>query len=361
MGRGLWEGLPLSIAHRFAQGLTYQEFLDRFDVPRNRQRIEEVDSRVALAPGDQDWFARLRPLQLKVLVLGATWCPDVFQHLPVLMRVAEYGGFEVRIFDRDANPDLRDRWAAWDGKHRIPVFVFFDAQWQEVGRWYERCRRMDMLLEEGRAVLPPKDHPDHSVRTRELYQRLGEEYDRGWPRQEAVREMREVLAPLLARDSHPGRTVRALDLFPHRNDFRQALWPALEKLSPEQLEWTPPGSKNSIAGYLRHMAQAEDWWVHRVILGTDFQPKRKADLPDLPAILAYLRRTRQQTEALLAEWTLEKLLTETRSLPPGEFRGGQYESPTLYWCFQRIFWHEVYHGAQILLVMRQQGMEPPVI
>lgn len=156
--------------------------------------------------------------------------------------------------------------------------------------------------------------------------------------------------------------MKALALFPGRNDFRERLFPALEGLGPEQLDWAPPGSRNSISFYLRHVAQAEDWFVNTVIVQKPgFVPKRKADLPGLSALLAYLRDTRAQTESLLEQYSVEQLLAERRALPRDGFRGYPRESETLLWIFQRIFWHEVYHFAQVLLVMRLQGLEPPAI
>lgn len=156
--------------------------------------------------------------------------------------------------------------------------------------------------------------------------------------------------------------MNALDLFPSRNDFRDRLWPTLVPLTAAQLEWTPTGSRNSIAFYLRHLAQSEDWFVNAVVRQqSGFVPRRKAELPDLGALLDYLRATRAQTEAWLAGLTLEQLRSERRPLPGDGFRGHPWESETLLWIAHRIFWHEVYHSAQILLVMRLQGLEPPAI
>lgn len=156
--------------------------------------------------------------------------------------------------------------------------------------------------------------------------------------------------------------MNALDLFPTRNDFRDHLWPALRPLTPAQLNWPPPGSRNDIAYYLRHMAQAEDWFANAVIRQKPgFVPRRRAELPDLDALLQYLTGTRAQTEALLADFSLEDLLHERRALPAEGFKGHPRPDETLLWVFQRVFWHEVYHSAQILLVMRLQGLEPPAI
>jgi len=47
-------------------------------------------------------------------------------------------GCELRVFLRDANPDLRDTFLN-NGYQSIPVVVFFDKDWNEIGRWLERA------------------------------------------------------------------------------------------------------------------------------------------------------------------------------------------------------------------------------
>ena len=47
-------------------------------------------------------------------------------------------GCELRVFFRDENPDLRDTLLN-NGYQSIPVVVFFDKDWNEIGRWIERA------------------------------------------------------------------------------------------------------------------------------------------------------------------------------------------------------------------------------
>ena len=47
-------------------------------------------------------------------------------------------GCELRVFLRDQNADLRDTFLN-NGYQSIPVVVFFDKDWNEIGRWIERA------------------------------------------------------------------------------------------------------------------------------------------------------------------------------------------------------------------------------
>ena len=44
---------------------------------------------------------------------------------------------------------------------------------------------------------------------------------------------------------------------------------------------------------------------------------------------------------------------------PEGFRGKKIEQPTIEWLIKRVFDHEVYHLAQVNLMMRLQGIDPP--
>jgi len=112
---------------------------------RSRDRFDANEQAVELKADDVAFFAELdRPLH--VLVLAEDWCGDVIANLPVLGRLAaESGALDIRVFLRDQNLDLIDQYLK-DGQYRsIPVFVFFDAAFQELGHWIERPSRMTEL------------------------------------------------------------------------------------------------------------------------------------------------------------------------------------------------------------------------
>ncbi|HYF65740.1 MAG TPA: thioredoxin family protein, partial [Herpetosiphonaceae bacterium] len=112
---------------------------------RNRDRLEENERTLELAPEDVAFFAEL-PRPLNVLVLAEDWCGDVIANLPVLGRLAEESGkLNLSIFLRDQNLDLMDQYLK-DGQHRsIPVFAFFDQDFRELGHWIERPARISEL------------------------------------------------------------------------------------------------------------------------------------------------------------------------------------------------------------------------
>jgi hypothetical protein len=72
-------------------------------------------------------------------MLAENWCGDVHRNSPLIAHIVEaMPGAELRVFLRDQNADLRDTFLN-NGYQSIPVVVFFDKDWNEIGRWLERA------------------------------------------------------------------------------------------------------------------------------------------------------------------------------------------------------------------------------
>lgn len=129
---------------RFAQGMSYDAY--KAQMTRNRERLEANESAVELAPADLAYFQSL-PQTLNVVALAEDWCGDVINNLPVLGQLAAASGkLNVRIFLRDQNLDLMDQYLNQGQFRSIPVFVFFDQNFRELGHWIERPARIHEML-----------------------------------------------------------------------------------------------------------------------------------------------------------------------------------------------------------------------
>jgi hypothetical protein len=121
---------------RWDKGITYEAF--KAAMTRNQERFAENESRVALDPETVRTF-KSQPKPLRILALAEDWCGDVVANLPILGRLAkEVPTLDVRIFLRDQNLDLMERWLNQGKYQSIPVFVFFDENFRELGHWIER-------------------------------------------------------------------------------------------------------------------------------------------------------------------------------------------------------------------------------
>ncbi len=182
---------------RFASGFTYSDYLGQIKV--SRDEFEKYCKTSRLTPEDVAFFRRIakgKNSDAKMLVLGEDWCPDVFRGMPVMARIAEAAGMEMRIFPRDANIDIMNEFLNRGEFMSIPVAVFYTNDLQYICHWIER----PALANEERAKIEEdvkKEMPkasEQETRT-QVRERTQSRYP-AWQK-ETVKEMRELLAEKL--------------------------------------------------------------------------------------------------------------------------------------------------------------------
>ncbi len=176
---------------RLASGMTYEEYIG--SIQRNRDKFDYNYAETAI--GEEDAGA-LRDLvsrengPARVLALAEDWCPDVVRGLPVMARLAEAAGLELRVFPRDKNPDIMDEFLK-QGEHRsIPTFVFYTRDHRYIAHWIERPDLANEQLPLVMQIFEGKSREE----ARPEYERFqkGEVWAK-W-RRETVREIRDLLA-----------------------------------------------------------------------------------------------------------------------------------------------------------------------
>ncbi|MBI2206665.1 MAG: thioredoxin family protein [Candidatus Rokubacteria bacterium] len=121
---------------RFATGLTWKDYMAQMG--DTQARTEENYAKSALTDDERKFFGGVGGVK-HVVMIAENWCGDVHRNSPLIAHIAEaMPGCELRVFLRDANPDLRDTFLN-NGYQSIPVVVFFDKDWNEIGRWLERA------------------------------------------------------------------------------------------------------------------------------------------------------------------------------------------------------------------------------
>ena len=128
----------------FNQGYTWMDYISTI-VKRNKSKFE------AAYEGDKDIIAKVQFLE-KIkdkaphwLAIAEDWCYDSVGFLPVVARLAAEAKVDLRIFPRDKNPELMDQYLTHN-KKKIPIVIFFDKDFEEVGRWIERPRGAHQLV-----------------------------------------------------------------------------------------------------------------------------------------------------------------------------------------------------------------------
>ncbi len=183
---------------RFEQGMTYETWMQTID--RNQARFEENYQGTKISESDAQAFQELvaRPNgPAKCLALGEAWCPDVFRGLPVMARIAEASGMELRVFFRDQNKDIMAEFLKHGEHESIPTFVFYTEEHRYLAHWIERPALANEQMPELDKLTAPLRDPDISQEERQRLIQAYIDFQHGpiWARwrDATVRELRELL------------------------------------------------------------------------------------------------------------------------------------------------------------------------
>jgi len=195
---------------RFESGLTFEQW--KAQMTRNRERHDANEQGLPLSEADLAPFKSLKK-PVNVLMLAEDWCGDVIANTPIVGRIAsEVDTLNLRVFLRDQNEDLMNQYLK-EGKYKsIPAVVFFDEDFNELGRWIERPESVTKLRAEKQQALyrdnpefgSPSDTPDklpEDARIR-LTQAIAQMRDETKPfaDSEVVRELGEIAKKIAAKE-----------------------------------------------------------------------------------------------------------------------------------------------------------------
>jgi hypothetical protein len=178
--------------------MTYEQYVAAID--RNQERFKENYEGTTVSEEDAAALRRLveRPDgPARCLALGEAWCPDVFRGLPVMARIAEASGMELRVFFRDQNKDIMAEFLNQGQHESIPTLVFYTRDHRYLGHWIERPALANEQMSQLVEITASLRDPDVSQEERQKAVRGYIDFQRGpvWAgwRQATIREVRELL------------------------------------------------------------------------------------------------------------------------------------------------------------------------
>jgi hypothetical protein len=166
--------IPLD-AKRFATGMTWKDYVAQMG--DTRAKTEDNYSKSGLTDEERKFFSGINQVKY-VLMMAENWCGDVHRNSPLIAHIVDaMPGAEMRVFLRDQNLDLTDSFLN-NGFRSIPIVVFFDKDWNEIGRWIERAHAATTKVSAIRAKtvdMAPKDKQDAAMN--EYRKMVQAEYD----------------------------------------------------------------------------------------------------------------------------------------------------------------------------------------
>ena len=141
-------------AIRFHRAPTFREYLE--GVEANRGLWHAVYRKVRL-PEDVVRRVREIPARFRIVALSEDWCGDAVNTLPVVARLADAAGWDMRVLERDENDDLMSTHLTGESSRSIPVVILYDEDFVEHGWWGPRPRELqEWVLGEGASLPPPE-------------------------------------------------------------------------------------------------------------------------------------------------------------------------------------------------------------
>ena len=183
---------------RFAQGMPYEQWVEAID--RNQARFQENYEGTSISDEDASALRKLVESDngpARCLALGEAWCPDVFRGLPVMARIAEASGMELRVFFRDQNKDIMAEFLKHGEHESIPTLVFYTRDHRYIGHWIERPALANEEMPKLRELTEPLGNPDLAQEERQKHIKAYIDFQHGpvwggW-RDATIREIRELL------------------------------------------------------------------------------------------------------------------------------------------------------------------------
>ncbi len=135
-------------AERFAEGMpSYAEWMAAIE--KNKDNFERHYNEYEPDMGDMEAVKQLvQQHGVKALVIGEDFCPDVWRGVPVMARISENTGMEVRFFQRDQNKDIMAEFLKDGEFESVPTVVLYDRDHKYLGHWIERADRANAEMPE---------------------------------------------------------------------------------------------------------------------------------------------------------------------------------------------------------------------
>ena len=132
-------------------GQTWEAWLAAGD-PAKRAEMEKIYKEVQLSADDSKYLKGLQRT-VYLLAIAEDWCGDVRRNVPVAARICAENPakLQMRCVDKESKPQLMVRYLT-NAAEAIPIVVFFNDGFVEVGNWGPRPAECKRFIARGKAA-----------------------------------------------------------------------------------------------------------------------------------------------------------------------------------------------------------------
>lgn len=156
----------------FDEAISLADYMDKMETHKeNSFRIYEQFE----VPKDDEFIELLKEKKPEILIITEDWCGDAMMNNPILRRIAEAAGLDVRTVYRDEDTDLIDKHLT-NGGRSIPIYLLFGEDGEVEATWGPRAAQLQDYVMGLRKTLPPTDAPEFQDKQKELFAGITAEY-----------------------------------------------------------------------------------------------------------------------------------------------------------------------------------------
>ena len=158
----------------FAKGLTADEYISAMNV--NKDGMDSIIEKFSLSNEEVDQLKVHKAKGLKAIALTEDWCGDAMLNNPILLKIAEEIGMEVRFLLRDQNLELMDQYLTNGTSRAIPIYIFINQNGEEHAVWGPRAKEIQIMVDNERSKLPSQEQLDFKEQQSGMYKKLMSAY-----------------------------------------------------------------------------------------------------------------------------------------------------------------------------------------
>jgi hypothetical protein len=156
----------------FEEAISLQQYMDKMESHKdNSFGIYEKFQ----VPQDDEFIELLKEKSPHILGITEDWCGDAMMNNPILRRIAEAAGIEVRVVYRDQNLELMDQYLT-NGGRSIPVYLLMNGAGEVIGKWGPRAPQIQEYVAELRKDFPASDDPTFKEKQKEFIETLTSQF-----------------------------------------------------------------------------------------------------------------------------------------------------------------------------------------
>ncbi|MHA2105708.1 MAG: thioredoxin family protein [Candidatus Hodarchaeales archaeon] len=159
---------PIDYTSYFNEGKNYYDYVDSILDKDRKSKYESYFKRFELSQIHKDFLLNDIEHEIKILAIGASWCSDCQNNLPIIAHIAEISPkLELKLINKEGYEEALN---FVNKGHRIPQILFMSPDFFRVESWAERPTEQYRLYGSLRRVLG-WDNPDFYKEYRKTYAR----------------------------------------------------------------------------------------------------------------------------------------------------------------------------------------------